>query len=372
MEHTIHITGVIGEIPDAKGNIITPNTTFLDLVQQVEAKKDTTQLNVVINSMGGYVEEGTEMYNYLLALKNKGVAVNTYAKEVCASIATKIFAAGSERILLGAPQFMIHNPFGAPNAGDADFIEAYSKALRNTETDLLNFYSEITGTSVEAIKPLMKKETFLTPEQAVNLGFATAIQQDIQVKAMAYFKTNHLKQDNMSKNALTKDEAETLLDKFSNKIKAFFDDKPKAKIVQDATGQDIDFTDLGEDSMPTVGDAATINGSQAEGSVVMPNGETYVFEAGVLTAINAAEDNTESEEMMALKAQVKNLTAEAKTQAEANKALEQENADFKNKFKAFQEEIKDIKSTIGSSFTHQDGANRNQNQNTTKRRVLKS
>ena len=49
---------------------------------------------------------------------------------------------------------------------------------------MVEFYSKSTGTEKEAIYPLMRNETYLTPEQAVNLGFATEIRKPM--KAVAY------------------------------------------------------------------------------------------------------------------------------------------------------------------------------------------
>lgn len=358
MENIINITGVIGEIPDENGNIITPNTTFLDLVQQIESKKDALIFDVIIKSPGGYEEEGTEMYNYLMSLRAKGITVNTYADTLCASIGTKVFASGEKRLLIGSPDFMIHNPFGSPTEGDADYIEAYYKDLRKCENDLIAFYSEVTGTSKEAIKPLMKKETFLTNAQAINLGFATGEYQKTELKAIAYFKKNNLKPSNMSKDALTKDEANNLLEGLLEKIKNFVNPKIKikAKLVQDANGAEIDFTDLEQDDTPSIGDNATIDGVTAEGEILMPSGETYVFVAGELTEIKTAESEDEpSEEMEALQEQVVNLEKELSTEKESVKNLTKENTKIKNLVTDMQSEIKAVKKSIGSNFSHDAG-----------------
>ena len=353
MENVINISGVIGEIPDELGNPIIPNTTFINVVQQVEAFKDAAILSFLINSPGGYVEDGDEIYNYIESLKAKGIAVNTYAKEMCASIATKIFLAGQQRLLVGSPEFMIHNPFGAPEEGDADEIESYYKELRSLENDLIKFYNEKTGTSKEAIKPLMKKETFLTPDQAIQLGFATGVYQNTELKAVAYFKNNNLKTKQMSKEVLTKKEAETMLGKLGDRIKAFLDPKPKNKLVQDATGVELDFTALTDEQTPVVGDVATVEGVAAEGEYLLPSGETYVFAAGALTEIKPAEGGDDSEEIADLKAQIESLTQNLATEKTDVKALKKENKNLKNGLGDLQKEIKSVKKSIGSDFKHE-------------------
>ncbi len=65
------------------------------------------------------------------------------------------------------------------------------------------------------------------------------------------------------------------------------------KVMQDATGIEIDFIDLPDDAVPKIGAEATIDGEPAQGEYVMPEGETYVFNAGVLSEIieeDAAEE----------------------------------------------------------------------------------
>ena len=63
MENVINILGTIGEIPDEGGNMIVPNTTFMKVVQQVEAINNPVSLNFIIESPGGYVEEGDEIHD---------------------------------------------------------------------------------------------------------------------------------------------------------------------------------------------------------------------------------------------------------------------------------------------------------------------
>jgi len=84
------------------------------------------------------------------------------------------------------------------------------------------------------------------------------------------------------------------------------------KKVFDAEQREVDFYELEEDEPIEVGANATIDGEPADGSIVMENGDTYVFTAGVLSEIiekdaedpNAAEGENEVE---ALKAKIAEL-----------------------------------------------------------------
>ena len=95
------------------------------------------------------------------------------------------------------------------------------------------------------------------------------------------------------------------------KIAAIFEGI-KNKKVFDAEQREVDFYELEEDEPIEVGANATIDGEPADGSIVMENGDTYVFTAGVLSEIiekdaedpNAAEGENEVE---ALKAKIAEL-----------------------------------------------------------------
>jgi ATP-dependent protease ClpP protease subunit len=366
MKITVNINGIIGLIPDGNDGYYTPNVTFLDIVRQVESHKDVTEIDVVINSEGGFVEEGNDIYDYLISLKSKGIIVNTIAKEVCASIATKVFLAGDKRIINGYTDFMIHNPFGLAPEGDADVIEQYYKELRSIENDLINFYTQITGTSKEAIKPLMKKETYLTADNAVELGFATEKVVKIEVQALAYsnkLNTNinsNQNQNQMAKETLDKNGINLKINELLSAIKNFGkgtkNDPKGLKIVLDANAGEVEFPELESDDTPSVGDKTTAS----DGDYVMPDGSTYVILEGSLTEIKPAEgeeqtSEDESEEMATLKTKITELEGQL---AEVT-ALKTENDQLKTDATAQAKEIKnlakglkDVQRSLGSSFDH--------------------
>ena len=189
----------------------------------------------------------------------------------------------------------------------------------------------------------------MSPEDALKEGFITEIAT--VMKAVAYYKPK--KKEQMSKEVLTKKEAETMLGKLGDRIKAFLDPKPKNKLVQDATGVELDFTALTDEQTPVVGDVATVEGVAAEGEYLLPSGETYVFAAGALTEIKPAEGGDDSEEIADLKAQIESLTQNLATEKTDVKALKKENKNLKNGLGDLQKEIKSVKKSIGSDFKHE-------------------
>lgn len=345
MTGIINIFGIIGEMPDESGNIITPNTTFIEVARQVESQKKASQFNVYIKSPGGYVIDGDDIIESLEHQKKNGKIVNTYCEGECASMATKIFLVGEKRVIRPGTEFMIHNPGAGIEHGDADKMEEYSKALRTLENDMIKFYHEKTGTSKETLKTLMKKETTLTPEQAVEFGFATHIEEKVQLNAVAFSKQFNLKSNTMAKeDALTKKDAEGLLDNLLNKAKNLLKGNATAlKTVQNANGEDLEFPDLEPDDTPSVDDKV----NAPDGDHVMPSGETYVVKDNVLVEIKPKEEEEEEDENMeALKAENESLKSEL---AEANKKAEsfkKKSTKLENDSKEKAKAIKDLESGL--------------------------
>lgn len=325
MEGTIYINGLIGSTPDQKG------TELIDIIQQVKAQVGATSFRVHINSEGGVVDTGFDIFNYIKSLQ---LPITTVGSGLVASIATVIFMAGDKRILTSGTQFMIHSPMGAIENGTADEIEAYAQSVRDCETKLIKFYTNQTGLGTDAIAPLLRNETWLTEEQATSLGFATTSNEPILAKA--YLNLNNDK-------SMTKEDKGWIEAKFAAILNAF--KKPIVNIVlQDANGVSIDFAEVAEGETPAIGAIATIEGQPAEGEYVMPDGSTYVFSAGELTQIVEAEVEDEAQaELDALRKQL--AEKEAELQANAATIAEKE-----TQITNIVKEVKELKAGITSRF----------------------
>lgn len=376
MTGIVNIYGVIGEMPDESGKIITPNTTFLEVARQVESQKESTKLNVHINSPGGYVQEGNDVYESLENQKKNGKTINTYCEGECASMATKLFLVGEKRVIRPITEFMIHNPSAGLKKGDADHFEAYSKAMRGLENDMIKFYHEKTGTSKETLKTLMKKETTLTPEQAVEFGFATHIEDKVQLNAVAFSQQFNPNSKKMAdETALTKKDAESLLDNLLDKAKNFLTGKEKAmKTVQDAKGEDIEFPDLEPDDTPSVGDKVSAEDAER----VMPSGETYVIKDNVLSEIKPKEEEGDEGDMEALKAENEKLKADLAQASENAQAFKKKNTKLEDDSKINATAIKDleegltqIKRSISSDFKADEKQRAHRDESNKSRKVWK-
>lgn len=133
--------------------------------------KDIEIINVHINSYGGEVAEGLAIHNLL---KNHKAKVRTYCDGFACSIASVIFMAGDERIMNNASLLMAHNAwmFTAGNAQqlrkDADDLDKITQAS-------INAYMSRVNITEDMLKELLDKETWILPDEALEMGFATSI-----------------------------------------------------------------------------------------------------------------------------------------------------------------------------------------------------
>lgn len=131
---------------------------------------DGSDVEVTINSYGGLVDEGNEIYT---ALRNNAgyVKVNIVMAGSAASI---IAMAGDTVAISPVGQIMIHNvQMGA--GGDYHDMDKASEILRKANESLAIAYQIKTGKSKEEVLALMDKETWLTAEEAKTNGFVDEI-----------------------------------------------------------------------------------------------------------------------------------------------------------------------------------------------------
>lgn len=128
-------------------------------------------INVHINSYGGEVAEGLAIYNML---KNHKAKVKTYCDGFACSIASVIFMAGDERIMENASLLMVHNAW-AYAAGNADELRKQADDLDKITQASIEAYKGLVNISEDEIKELLNDETWISPSEALEWGFATSV-----------------------------------------------------------------------------------------------------------------------------------------------------------------------------------------------------
>lgn len=123
---------------------------------------------VWINSVGGSVMDGMDIYNAITASK---IQVDTRNVGIAASIAGVIFQAGKNRIMNDYSLLMMHNPFG----GD-------DKALNVIKSSIVTMLTARCNKSELQISNMMEKETWLDSSDCQEMGLCDSIDISIEVE----------------------------------------------------------------------------------------------------------------------------------------------------------------------------------------------
>tara|TARA_R110001606_G_scaffold43244_1_gene114744 strand:+ start:1076 stop:2137 length:1062 start_codon:yes stop_codon:yes gene_type:complete len=177
----INIFGVIGK--DVK---------FTDVMDQVAAEKGEV-LNVLIYSVGGSLMEGLAIYD---GLKSDPRKVKTTIFGLGASSASAIFCAGDERLVGDASEYMIHNVLVPQVGGNKHELREVAEMLDAEDQKLISIYEAVTGLSRDKIESMMKIETKLNADQAIEMGFATGKANTMAM--VAQFNNKKTEVNNMS------------------------------------------------------------------------------------------------------------------------------------------------------------------------------
>lgn len=342
----IHIYGEIGS-----------QVTLNSVLKEIDPKFDEYILHV--HSGGGDVFEGYAIYN---AIKNTGKNITAHIEGVCASITTLIVSAAQKIIMNTKSQFMIHNPRIASMSGESKDLRNVAAQLDRIKSQLIDSWLGRTSLSVEQLSEMYDRETWLTPEQAVEMGFADEVQEVL--KAVASFDINNYKM-------VTEDKTPAIIqaiENLGNKISEWL--KPKnVRSVKNMVVTLGDGTPITVDSED--GDWVGKRAFYQDGSPVPPG--DYVLDGGskftvgedlTITTVEQPEAKAaETPEDMKLKEQLE--ASEAKASALENQIKELQSAlearndvavkaeakakSFENKFqtdlKAVQDELAKIKNT---------------------------
>lgn len=322
-EGHIYINGAIGTYRDPAG------VSLLKVVSDIKRNKDASELFVHINSPGGECDLGYAIYNLLRGEQKKITTVN---EGLCASIATIILLAGDERLGTPGCETMIHNPW-MEIQGDAEQLERASLEIREEENKAISFYSKHTGLSKDTLDSLMKVETFMNLEQAIDLGFLTGTMQ--RAKAVASLKP--IKEEKMDK---------SLVDKIESGFNKIFDLLKAKKYAYDITsgsGEIYTLTHADGSEGGEVLEGDTIlksDGTPASGEIVMPNGDTIVAVDGKVTqVIKAAATDPVEPDAVVVDEEKQLLVSEVEKLKEENAALAMSVKGYEDKIKSYDQRL---------------------------------
>lgn len=122
-----------------------------------------------VNSNGGLVTVGSEIYT---ALKNYKGHVTVEVTGMAASAASVAIMGADTVKISPTAQIMIHKALLTRATGNSDDLEKAVNALKSSDQSIVNAYVSKTGLSENEIFEMMKNETFMSANEAIEKGFA--------------------------------------------------------------------------------------------------------------------------------------------------------------------------------------------------------
>ena len=147
----------------------------------LEDLKDLKGQDIVvhINSSGGDVFQGQAIYT---ALKNYTGKVTVKIEGLAASMATVIALAADKIEMTANSLFMIHSPMSNV-FGNKSQMRKQINALEKVESTMLNVYTKKTKLSEDKVSLMMETETWLSADEALEMGFIDEVTGKVTVVA---------------------------------------------------------------------------------------------------------------------------------------------------------------------------------------------
>lgn len=151
-----------------------------DFQFSLSALGEVRELHINVCSNGGDIPSGFAIYNMLSRHAAKKVVT---IDGIAASMASVIAMAGDEIIIPSNSMLMIHNPWGMVG-GDSEALISFGESLAKMREQIANVYVKRTGQSIKDILSMMDRETWLTAQEAVDMGFADRVEEPRRMAAL--------------------------------------------------------------------------------------------------------------------------------------------------------------------------------------------
>ena len=170
---------------DVRGDIISNDDKWIydwldwdstspgDIKNALMTKPQGEKLTVLINSGGGSVMAGQEIYSMLHGRDDVEIKVQSLAGS-----AASVIAMANHCEISPVAMIMIHNVSMSGASGDYHDMQKNAEILRQMNAALASAYVTKTGRSNDEILRLMDRETWLTANQALEMGFVDGIIKD--------------------------------------------------------------------------------------------------------------------------------------------------------------------------------------------------
>lgn len=172
----LRLSGYVG------GDYFEDGFTAADVVMAFAQVDDDADLDIHINSYGGSATEGAAIH---ALISQRAGRTNTVVDGIAGSAASLIAMAGETVTMSAGAVLMIHDPATFAFGPAAELHRAINQ-LEALGTSYARIYADKSGKSVEDCREVMRAETWFSPEQAVEAGFADATSNEKAVPVAAF------------------------------------------------------------------------------------------------------------------------------------------------------------------------------------------
>ncbi len=147
-----------------------------DAKKVIASMEEGEELEVLVNSYGGDVASGQELYSLLNSIKTSVAVIQSFAAS-----AAGVAAMGCHTVKMSpVGVLMIHNVFCSGVSGDYHDMDKASGMLKALNQAMSKAYAAKSGRPVDEILKIMDKETWLPADRALEYGFIDEILQPEQ------------------------------------------------------------------------------------------------------------------------------------------------------------------------------------------------
>ena len=155
-----------GQVDDASAKHVIDRLLYLDL-------QNNNEIQLVINSPGGYVTSGFAIYDTIKSLKSP---VSTVCSGLAASMGSILLSAGAKgrRFMQPHAQVMIHQPSGGAR-GQASNIEIQAREIIKTRELSAQILADNCGQKVDKVMKDFDRDYWMNAEESLAYGIVDAM-----------------------------------------------------------------------------------------------------------------------------------------------------------------------------------------------------
>jgi hypothetical protein len=125
-------------------------------------------------------------------IKRHTSQITTVVDGIAASMGSYLFMLGEKRVIPANAFLMIHSPKGA-SYGSPEENDAFTDFLYQIKDDMVKAYANGSNLSEDEVIEMMKVDTWIRGDKALEMGLATELEQEIDIAAQSTIPLNAFK-----------------------------------------------------------------------------------------------------------------------------------------------------------------------------------